>query len=134
MKTRLFSGILLSALSFSSLGQSVFYPENGDYRYSFADVTAALKSSHGAYLTLNPKLALNGASYKLVAKRNDFQARDYFKYDWFKLQDIFSFNPESFTRSFKRSTFNDAKRAQFATFELNGKKWFHHKTVPSMRE
>lgn len=130
---RMLSFSILFALgAFPVFGQSVFIPENGPYVYDLNGITLLFQQQEMDYVSF--KGVASTDKYKLNSKRNEFQIKDWYLRDWFKMQAMFSFDPLSFMRSRGGSTFNEAKRKQYAGFSLDRKKFFHYKTTPAMKE
>ncbi len=113
--------------------QSVFFPENGNYNYSLQDVSENFDRHEVDYVSLRPSVS-HTYKYKWDKKRNEFQIKDWFVHDWFQLQDMFTFQVESFIHTYAGSDFNDAKRKQYSKFRFDKKKFFHWKTTPAMKE
>jgi phosphatidylserine/phosphatidylglycerophosphate/cardiolipin synthase-like enzyme len=114
--------------------QSVFIPENGNYKYELKDIAQEFNTQNITYITLDQTRLSKVLVYKLDSKRNEYQIKNWYQYDWFLMQDWFHFDVESFMKSQSRSTFNDAKRKQYSAFAFDHKKFFHAKTVPAMKE
>lgn len=72
--------------------------------------------------------------YKWNSKKNEYEIKNWFKHDWYLLQDMFALNPEQFILKQRANSFNEAKRRQYARFTFDKKKFFHYKTIPSMKE
>ncbi|MFP5384503.1 MAG: phospholipase D-like domain-containing protein [Bacteriovoracia bacterium] len=124
--------VLLS--SFSLKGQSIFLPENGPYDYDLQDISNEFRNKGIDSIKLLGPLQGHQKPYKLDKKRYEFQVKDWFEQDWFRLQDMFSFDIRAFVRKERGSDFNSSKRIQYSKFKFDRKKFFHWKTVPAMRE
>lgn len=111
--------------------RSVFVPENGRYDYNLQAISRSMSNAGITYVELKP--GFSGGLYKLDKKRNEFQIKDWFKQDWYRLQDIWNFDHVAYTRSQGARTFNEAKRKQYQKFVFDKKKFFHYKT-PAMKE
>lgn len=122
--------VLITGLfSLSVFGQT-FLPERGDYRYRIEEIGEKL----GGHIFLKTGNSLPCALYRHNVRRNEYQIKDWFRQDWYSLQDLFGLDFDSFLRSEEAVTFNQAKRRQYRKFTFDKKKFFHHKTVPAMRE
>lgn len=117
----------------SSFGQA-FYPERGDYQHGIQQINEALKAGGLGYLFLKPEKVLPHATYRLNLPRNEYQVKDWFQKDWYSLQDMFGLDFAAFLDSEGATTFNQAKRRQYRKFAFDKKKFYHHKSVPTMRE
>lgn len=130
-------GLALTILITSQVelqAQSVFIPENGNYQYDLNDISGALKARGINYVTLKSKSFNPALKYKLNSKKNEYQIKDWFQRDWFVMQDMFLLNSEAYILSQKATTFNEAKRRQYSRFAFDKKGFYHHKTVPAMKE
>lgn len=114
--------------------QSIFIPENGNYRYSHNDITDAFRDNGVNYVTLRGKSYNKNLRYKLNSRKNEYQIKDWFKQDWYVMQDMFLLDSEAYIRSQKTATFNDAKRRQYSRMAFDKKGFYHHKTKPAMKE
>lgn len=113
--------------------QSVFIPENGSYRYELKDIVEKFRAQNITYITLDNEHN-EVLVYKLDSKRNEYQIKNWFQYDWYLMQDWFRLDADSFIKTQNEKTFNDAKRKQYSTFSFDHKRFFHAKTVPAMKE
>ncbi|WPU63231.1 phospholipase D-like domain-containing protein [Peredibacter starrii] len=123
---------ILSALSLHAA--SIFVPENGKFAYNLAGITQNFKNHRNDYVTLRSEYAKSGEVYKLDAIKNEYQIRNYYQRDLFKLQDMFVLNSEAYIKSQNAKTFNEAKRTQYSKYIFNHKKLTHQKTTPAMKE
>ncbi len=126
MKMFLFS---MLAISIGAQAQSVFLPENGKYIYRLPEITDSM--SNQPYL--NKRLTWNEL-YKLDKRRNEYIVKNWFQRDWYVMQDMFALDFNGYLNSQKASTFNEAKRKQYSRFAFDKKGFYHHKTVPAMKE
>lgn len=126
MKMILFS---MFAISFGAQAQSVFIPENGKYIYRLPEITNSM--SNQPYLS---KRMTWNQLYKLDSRRNEYIVKNWFQRDWYVMQDMFSLDFNGYLNSQKASTFNEAKRKQYSRFAFDKKGFYHHKTVPAMKE
>jgi phosphatidylserine/phosphatidylglycerophosphate/cardiolipin synthase-like enzyme len=123
---------ILTALFVVSMGanaQSIFIPENGKYDYHLDGIAAQMSNFHYVLQRTG-----SNEAYKLDKKRNEYIVKNWFQHDWYVMQNMFSLNMDSFISSQKASTFNEAKRKQYARFAFDKKGFFHYKTVPTMKE
>lgn len=123
--------LILSLSALSVHAKDVFIPENGRYDLNIQDVARSLKASGINYVELK---GFTGGQYKLDIKRNEYIIKDWFRQDWYSLQDMWAFNQTAFINSQSARTFNEAKRNQFRKFVFDKKKYFHYKTTPAMKE
>lgn len=126
MKMILFS---MFAISFGAQAQSVFLPENGKYIYRLPEITDSM--SNQPYL--NKRMTWNQL-YKIDKRRNEYIVKNWFQRDWYVMQDMFALDFNGYLNSQKASTFNEAKRKQYSRFAFDKKGFYHHKTVPAMKE
>jgi phosphatidylserine/phosphatidylglycerophosphate/cardiolipin synthase-like enzyme len=132
--------ISLFALTFSVLSSSVFadrslfIPENGRYDISNDDVLKLMQDSGMDWVSSTPDRMVPSARYKLLKRPNEFRIKNWYRYDWYKLQDMFNLDEENFISHYKASTFNEAKKIQYAGFPFDTKRNYHRKTIPSMSE
>lgn len=126
--------ISFAILSKGLFAQSAFIPENGRYLYSFEEVSDHLEKVHHPYLKLVSVMKGLPYIYKLDKKRNEYIVKNWFLKDWYLLQKMYNFDPVAFTKAWGGQTFNEAKRRQYKTFAFHKKKYFHYKTVPSLKE
>jgi phosphatidylserine/phosphatidylglycerophosphate/cardiolipin synthase-like enzyme len=131
MKFSLATFLAVACLGVSA--QSVFIPENGSYRYELKDIVEKFRAQNITYITLDNEHN-EVLVYKLDSKRNEYQIKNWFEYDWYLMQDWFRLDADSFIKTQNEKTFNDAKRKQYSTFSFNHKRFFHAKTVPAMKE
>jgi phosphatidylserine/phosphatidylglycerophosphate/cardiolipin synthase-like enzyme len=123
------------ALLFSAAqAQSIFVPENGNYRYLLDDILQEMGQQGMHYLSLQRHQIIDGARYKKHSRRNEYQVKDWFKHDWFELQDMFSLNMNHFNRTYGARTFNEAKRRQYSDFSFDRKHFVYRKKIPAMKE
>lgn len=88
MKIKILNTTLpLASSASSSFGADLFIPENGRYELSFEEVARAIDDSQTGYLILRPELVILNAKYKLMKGRNEFKIKDWYKNEWYKLQD-----------------------------------------------
>jgi phosphatidylserine/phosphatidylglycerophosphate/cardiolipin synthase-like enzyme len=125
--------LIFSILPYA-FGQSVFIPENGKYVHSYADVTSKLQDLSAGYLVLKEDYRSKDLIYKLDPKRNEFVMKGWFQKDWYELQKIFSFSPQAYIKRHGGLTFNEAKRREYAQYAFSRSKFFHYKTMPSLKE
>lgn len=123
--------ILLSVFAFSmgAQAQSVFIPENGKYIYRLPEISDSMMNQP----YINKRLTWNQL-YKLDKNRNEYIVKNWFQRDWYVMQDMFSLDFNGYLNSQKASTFNEAKRKQYSRFVFDKKGFYHHKTVPAMKE
>lgn len=114
--------------------QSVFIPENGNYQYNLNHISEAFEARGINYVTLKSQSFNPALRYKLISKKNEYQIKDWFQRDWFVMQDMFSLDSEAYMLSQRATTFNEAKRRQYSRFAFDKKGFYHHKTVPAMKE
>jgi len=126
--------ILFLVACIGANAQSIFIPENGSYRFDLKDIAEEFSNQNITYITLDPTKLSDAVVYKLDSKRNEYQIKNWYQYDWYLMQDWFLFDLDSFVKSQKKTTFNDAKRKQYSAFAFDHKKFFHAKTVPAMKE
>lgn len=127
-----FAVYVLSALSLQAA--SIFVPENGKFDYDLAGITQNFKNHQNDYVTLRSEFAKSVEVYKLDAIKNEYQIRNYYQRDLYKLQDMFVLNSDAYMKSQNARTFNEAKRTQYSKFIFNHKKLTHQKTTPAMKE
>jgi phosphatidylserine/phosphatidylglycerophosphate/cardiolipin synthase-like enzyme len=114
--------------------QSLFIPENGSYKYGLEGITHSFIKNKVSYVTLDARFYNPSFKYKLNRRKNEYQIKHWFQRDWYVMQDMFTLNPEAFIRSQGALTFNEAKRRQYAKFPFNKKRFYHHKSLPAMKE
>lgn len=114
--------------------RSAFFPDNGKYPFDLFQVTEILSENGANYITLTHPFVRKNEFYKFDKKRNEFQIKDWFVRDWFKLQDLFHFDQTAFINKQNAHSFTEAKRLQYARFLFDKTKFYHRKTVPSMKE
>ncbi len=131
MKFSLATLLLVACLGVSA--QSVFIPENGSYRYELKDIVEKFRAQNITYISLDNEHS-EVLLYKLDSKRNEYQIKNWFQYDWYLMQDWFRLDTDSFIKTQNEKTFNDAKRKQYSTFSFDLKRYFHNKTVPALKE
>lgn len=131
MKFSLAALLVVACMGVSA--QSVFIPENGSYRYELKDIVEKFRAQNITYITLDNEHN-EVLVYKLDSKRNEYQIKNWFQYDWYLMQDWFRLDADSFIKTQNEKTFNDAKRKQYSTFSFDHKRFFHAKTVPAMKE
>lgn len=119
----------LVAVSFGAHAQSVFIPENGKYVYRLNEIANQIEGLR--YVNL---ISGSNELYKLDKKRNEYIVKNWFQHDWYRMQSMFSLDIDAYVDSLKSSTFNEAKRKQYARFAFDKKGFFHYKTVPTMKE
>lgn len=130
---QLFSFFLLVAVSTGAFSatRTAFLGHKGKYIYDQSHIVEMMDKSGVDYVGLKSRTNL---PYKLDLKRNEYQIYNWFLHDWYKLQDMFTFDPVAFTDKYHTKTFNEAKRAQYSKFQFDRKKFFHYKTLPTMKE
>lgn len=123
--------LLLNLVATGAFAKDAFLPENGRYEHTISDIAGSFKASGINYVELK---GYRNNLYKIDRKRNEYQIKDWFRQDWFVLQDMWTFNHGTFIASQGASTFNEAKRKQYKKFAFDKKKFFHYKTTPAMKE
>lgn len=122
--------ISLASVAYGA-SRSLFVPENGRYEYSIHDIVKKMNSAGMNYVQLQTSVS---TKYKHDKKRNEFQIKDWFLQDWYKLQDMFLFDHESYILTQGSPDFLTAKRQQYKNFSFDHKRFFHYKETPAMKE
>ena len=124
----------LFALSSAAFSQSVFLPENGKYNLTNVTMLDSMDKQGLDWVSVVPEKTIIGATYKILPNQNEYRIKDWFKRDWYALQDMFKFKPLVYMNHFQASTLNEAKRKQYARFQFDTKKGFHKKTITTPSE
>lgn len=113
--------------------KEVFLTERGSYDYTLAQVAMDLAHHQVNYVLIHPEAGRISDRYKLN-KRGEFQIKDWFKQDWYELQDLFTLDEEAYRKNFKGETFLEAKRNAYSQWKFNKKTKLHQKPHPIMKE
>ena len=134
MKSLFVTTLFVACCGLSNVySQSVFVPENGKYIFSLSDVSRNFVQNEIDYISLRPSVNHN-IKYKWDKRRNEFQIKNWFRQDWYRLQDMFTFKISDYVTREKGADFNEAKRNQYSKFRFDKKKFFHWKSTPAMKE
>jgi phosphatidylserine/phosphatidylglycerophosphate/cardiolipin synthase-like enzyme len=123
---------LLCLLWAPSVFAGVFLPEVGNYRYTLESVEERFHNDGLHHLTLAPAVDRE-ATYK-INRRREFQIKDWYAQDWFKLQDNFILDTEAYLRHYQGESFNEAKRNAYGKLSFSRLKNRHRHKSPTMRE
>lgn len=131
-----FAAFLQVESSYAVKEKGLFHPHNGNYQFNALDIAQVIQESGADYISLrDPHNKSNSKTYyKLNQKKYEFQIKDWYLQDWYKLQDMFVLDMNRFIQKQGASTFNEAKRNQYQEFKFNKKKFYHEKSAPSLRE
>lgn len=136
MKKSIFLGLLCAVVGLPVWGAEIFIPHRGQYPFSGNDVIANLQDRDLSYLRIrdlnDPKHAQN--FYRFDKKKNEYRIENWFQKDWYSLQDMWVLDIDEFNDKYQASSFNEAKRKQYQGFKFNKKKFYHYKTIPSLKE
>lgn len=72
-------------------------------------------------------------NYK-INKRNQFQIKDWYKRDWFKLQKEYDLSIEDFNNHYNAQTFNEAKTNYYKELDFDQKDRFHLESISFFKE
>ncbi len=129
--------LLIMAFLFGSTlvsnAQEIFLSERGSYTYSAKDIAKKFENHDLSYLKFNSDYLTSNAKYKLN-KRGEFQIKDWFKQDWFALQDLFILDEEIYRHQFKGHSFLESKQKAYEKWTLSEKTNLHKKSHPIMKE
>jgi phosphatidylserine/phosphatidylglycerophosphate/cardiolipin synthase-like enzyme len=127
------SGVLF-LISVPLLAQSIFLPENGDYLVSNSIMLDQMERQGMYWVSAVPEKTILGAQYKILPNQNEFRIKDWFKRDWFLMQDMFKLSPETFISHYRARTFNEAKWKQYSGFNFDFKNYFYLKNITTPSE
>ncbi|MFP5459783.1 MAG: hypothetical protein ACLGG7_13690, partial [Bacteriovoracia bacterium] len=71
--------------------------------------------------------------YKITKKR-EFQLKDWYKRDWYALQDMFKLDEASYIGFYGSSSFGEAKRRAFSEISFDRRRFIHRREIPTPRE
>lgn len=126
--------ILTFCLHSLAYGQPLFFPESGKYHLTLLDIVKDFKDKGINYISLKENEFNTSLTYKLNKKSNEYQVKNWYQRDWYVMQDMFYFNPVVYLERYHSTTFNEAKRREYAQFAFGRKSFIHFKTLPALKE